>query len=597
MGTENILNDLQENIVKFLVTLGIKEPNVQVEAPVNFSLGDLSTNVALRCAKNIGLSPEDLAKKIAQYLSHNYHTYISKIEVVAPGYVNIFLSSFFFQDLLKNILRDRSGYGKSKKLLGQKWVVEHTSPNPNKAMHLGHLRNNLVGMGIVRLLVWNGAEVVSDAVDNNRGVAIAKLMWGFLSHMRKDLGTPVDMNHWLDFPGKWYTPQEINLSPDLFVTKCYVLGETDFKKDINVESQVRDLVVKWESNDNATWKLWAHVLTYAYEGINRTLTRLGNHWDKVWHEHEHYQKGKNFIQDGLSKGIFTELEDGAVLTDLKKYNIPDTILLKRDGTSLYITQDVALTALKKEYYRAQKLIWVIGPEQSLVMKQLFAVCEQLGVGRFDDFTHVTYGYVGLKDGDNGFKKMSSREGTVILIDDVIDVVKNKINAKFESEGKKDMSTLKEVSEKMAVAAVKFNLLKSDRNQNLVFDIDKSVETTGDSGVYVLYTYVRTKSILRKVMLKNTEINFPKEMSPEELDVLRSLMFFPRTIERSLEGLSVHHVAQHLLSLCSSFNSWYSKETILDNSAHQSYKVAITEAVGNVLQNGLAILGINTVEEI
>ena len=285
-------------------------------------------------------------------------------------------------------------------------------------MHLGHLRNNLVGMGIVRLLKWNGAEVASDAVYNDRGIAIAKLIYGFLAHMKKDESLPTDVSVWSGNKDKWYTPKEKEMKPDVFVTECYVLGEKDFKNDPEIEKKTRELVVKWENDDKTVWEIWENVLSYAYQGINNTLNRLGSHWDKIWYEHEHYQDGKDFIEKGLEKGIFQKLEDGAVLTNLEKYNIPDTILLKKDGTSLYITQDIALTSLKKKTYNADKLVWVIGPEQSLAMKQLFTVSEQLGIGKVEDFTHVPYGYVGLKDGDGGFKKMSSREGTVVLIDDV-----------------------------------------------------------------------------------------------------------------------------------------------------------------------------------
>ena len=463
-------------------------------------------------------------------------------------------------------------------------------------MHLGHLRNNLVGMSLVNVLSWNGAHVISDAVDNNRGIAITKMMWGFLEYMKKEKNTPTDLTHWISDPQKWYTPEEKGLLPDIFATQCYILGESDFKENKEVENTVRNLVVQWEADNNDVRKLWSHVLSYAYEGMKRTLDRLGNHWDKVWHEHEHYQEGKKYVHDGLKKGIFRRLEDGAVLTDLIKYNLPDTILLKNDGTSLYITQDIALTALKKETYKANKLIWVIGPEQSLAMKQLFAVCEQLGFGQLGEFTHVSYGYVGLKDANGGFKKMSSRAGTVVLIDDVIDSVKSKILARLSiKQDDQSDDDLNKCSEKLALAAVKFSILKSDRNQDLTFDADESIKTTGDSGIYVLYAYVRTQAILRK---KQKDDLVPDNIDDGlELDIVKQLMFFPTVVNRAKEDLSTHHIAQYLLELCSAFNSWYSKETVLDGSERESYKLAVTKSVGIVIKNGLSILGIDTVEKI
>ncbi|MEX2013959.1 MAG: arginine--tRNA ligase [Parcubacteria group bacterium] len=577
---------------------GIKSPEVSLERSDNFIHGDMSTSVSMKYAKEAEESPYNLAQLIANHLNFQQLTHIKKIEVIEPGFINFFFTTSFFVKVLENIINLEADYGKNISLMNQKWIVEHTSPNPNKAMHLGHLRNNLVGMSLVRMLSWNGAVVVSDAVYNDRGIAIAKLMWGFLSHMKKNSDTPNDVAYWVSNPDKWYTPKEKNILPDIFVTQCYLLGESDFKSDENVEAIVRNFVVQWENNNKDVWELWSHVLSYAYEGMERTLLRLDNHWDKIWHEHEHYKEGKKYVQEGLKKGIFTKLEDGAVLTNLSIYDIPDTILLKKDGTSLYITQDIALVALKKKRYKADKLVWVIGPEQSLAMRQLFAVCEQLKIGKIDDFDHVSYGYVGLKDDDGGFKKMSSREGTVVLIDDLINVVKEKIKIKFTSKNNGELTEdIDELSEKLALAAIKFSILKSDRKQDLVFDTEQSIETTGDSGIYVLYTYVRAQSILRK---KIKQINSPLDGQHElglEADLVKLLAYFPEVIKTAKKDMSTHHVAQYLLELCSAFNAWYGKEIVLDGSEKESYKLTITESVGITIKNGLSILGIETVEKI
>lgn len=594
---DNILNNVKEEIKEYFNTSEIDSIEIDFERSSNQKFGDFSTNVAMKYSKELEIKPIDLAQYIVDYLSKQDIEGIEKVECVNPGFINLFLDKKFFEKYLSEILKANSDFGKNEKLKGQKWIVEHTSPNPNKAMHLGHLRNNLVGMGIVRSLKWNGAEVISDAVYNDRGIAIAKLIYGFLAHMKKDESLSASESVWSENKNQWYTPEEKGIKPDVFVTECYVLGEKDFKNDSEVEQKTRDFVVKWENNDEKVWEIWKHVLNYAYQGIDNTLSRLGNHWDKIWYEHEHYQDGKDFIEKGLEKGVFQKLEDGAILTNLEKYNIPDTILLKKDGTSLYITQDIALTSLKKETYKADKLVWVIGPEQSLAMKQLFAVSEQLGIGKVEDFTHVPYGYVGLKGDDGGFKKMSSREGTVVLIDDVIDEAKTRIKQKFIEENKGKDKDLNSISEKLALGAVKFSILRSDRSQDLVFDIDQSINVNGDSGVYVVYSYVRTQSILKKAN-KNISDNFiiPSQFGEEE-SLVRNLMFFPEVVRRSQEDLSVHHIAQYLLEISSAFNSWYAKETIVDGSDKENYKLVITQAVGIILKNGLEILGIDVVDEI
>ncbi|MFA7301851.1 MAG: arginine--tRNA ligase [Candidatus Shapirobacteria bacterium] len=598
MDIENsVLNALKSQIKSFLNIKGVDQVVVDFERTSDQKFGDFSTNVAMKYSKILKSNPTELAKEIVSYLQSKKLESIQKVEFISPGFINLFIDHAFFKNYLLEIIKEGPNFGKNQILKDQRWVVEHTSPNPNKAMHLGHLRNNLVGMGIVRILKWNGAEVISDAVYNDRGIAIAKLMYGFLVHMKKNNSALSEISYWLSNKNSWYTPEEKGIKPDAFVTECYVLGEQDFKKDVDSEKETRDLVVKWENNDLMVWELWKHVLGYAYQGINDTLNRLGNHWDKIWYEHEHYQKGKDLISRGLKEGAFQTLEDGAVLTDLKKYNIPDTILLKKDGTSLYITQDLALTFLKKNEYNADKLVWIIGPEQSLAMKQLFAVCEQLGIGKVEDFTHVPYGYVGLKDEEGGFKKMSSRDGTVVLIDDVIDIIKNKIKNGFSEEKNIEKAKLDELSERLAVGAIKFSILRSDKTQNLTFDINQSIDVHGDSGVYVMYSYVRTQSILRKVKKEIPEnIKFPNIFGEEEA-LLRSLLYFPETIKRSQEELSVHYIAQYLLELSSNFNSWYAKEVILDGSETEDYKIAITKAVGIIIKNGLGILGIKTVEEI
>ena len=583
--------ELRSSIARYINDQGhtIKAETVWFDKPQSSEQGDISTAIALKCAKEIKQDPYTLAKGISKFLTDKQLRFVSQIKVAKPGFINIKLDDEFLEILIKTIITESEAYGQNDSLVGTKWVVEHTSPNPNKAMHLGHLRNNLIGMSLVKLLTKSGAKVFSDAIDNNRGIAIAKLMWGFITHMKKPGDFPPTIENWVKNKEQWYTPEEKDMSPDIFVTNCYTLCEADFKKDKETEKKVRDLVVKWEAGDEQVRELWRFLLAYAYDGMKRTLTRLGSHWDKVWHEHEHYKEGGEYVRQGLKRGIFHQLDDGAILSNLAKYKLPDTVLLKNDGTSLYITQDIALTAKKKEHYQADNLVWVVGPDQSLAMQQLFAVCEQLGIGKISEFTHIPYGYVGLKDGD-GFKRMSSREGTTILIDDVIDGVKEKLAKR--SEAKTDTT---ELTEKLALAAVKFSLLKSDRKQDLTFDTEQSIETTGASGIYVLYTYVRIKSILRKkptlaVKLKNDQTE------PERL-VSRQLMYFPAAIERAGMDLSVHHIAQYLLELCSTFNTWYGQDVILDGSDRESHKLAIATAVSQVIENGLSILGIDTVEEI
>ena len=571
----------------WLAEAGVDAPVVPLERPAEPQFGEYSTTVAMRYAKDIGRSPQAIAADLVARLNRAEIPGLADAVAVAPGFVNLYLTTAAKRQHLADIMSAGARFGTNTHYSEERWVVEHTSPNPNKAMHLGHLRNNLVGMGIVRLLQASGAEVIADAVYNDRGIAIAKVMYGYLAHkQRAGASQPATPAAWHATPDAWVTPTEVDVAPDRFVTECYVAAEADMQ-DEAIETAVRQLVIDWEAGDAATVALWRHVLAFAYSGIDRTLARLGSHWDKVWYESDHYQKGKAYVEAGLAQGVFTQTEDGAVVTQLEeRYGLPDTVVLKRDGTSLYITQDLALTDLKKQTYHADKLVWVVGPEQTLAFAQLFAVCEQLGIGRREDFTHVSYGYVGLRDEEGAFQKMSSRAGTVVLIDDVIDAVKKTISERLETPATADET----VAERLALGAVKFAFLKSDRTQDISFDVEQSLDTQGDSGMYVLYTYARARSILRKATKAPTHVTDAAVGS--EAQVLRTLLYYPDVVEQATRDLSVHHVAQYLLTLCSEFNRWYAAETFLDGSDAEAYPVLVGQAGAHTIENGLALLRIS-----
>src|SRR3989344_343192 len=610
----------------------LKNVSADLSLPVYSKHGDFTTNVALRLAKlnppqstttpqegnpNID-KPLDIAKDIVEHLKNDNEVkdLIKDIEIAGPGLINIFLSNDANKILLQAILKDEEVF-KLNTDRGLHWVIEHTSPNPNKAMHLGHLRNNLVGMSLANLIEQCGAHVTRDCVDNNRGIAIAKAMYGFLALKKKDAeveneahptldkgGAGGGTQNWINNKDAWYTPQDLNMRPDVFVSECYVGCCDLIKENPEIDDVIRKMVIDWENKDKDTWALWQHILDYSYAGMNMTLARLGNKWDYIWHEHEHYQAGKDYVEQGLSKGIFKKLDDGAVLTQIEeKYNIPETILLKSDGTALYITQDIALTDLKKKKYNADKLVWVIGPVQSLAMQQMFAVCEQLGIGKLSDFIHIPYGYMGLKDEDGNFKKMASRDGTVLLIDDLLDTIKSKINEVIGD--RLQVTEEKDLTEKIALAAVKFSILKVEKNMNMAFDINESINIAGDSGVYILYTLARIKSLSRETIKKN--IDFLPDDSSESFretnisgdiagDVIRKLHGYKIILNDARKHLSVHPIAHYLLELASVFNSWYAVEKILDDTPDMPEKLLILKSIETTIENALSILGIQSVEK-
>lgn len=562
-----------------------------VEMTENFDFGDYFSNVAMTRAKEEGGSPKQLAEKIISDLKNNsdLKDIVEKIEVAGPGFINFWLKKDVLIDNLIQIDGTGEKYGDSNVYEGQIWGVEHTSPNPNKAMHLGHLRNNVTGMAVANLAEAVGVKVVRDCVDNNRGIAIAKLMWGYLKFAKKDNSSVTDVDYWFDHQEEWQTPQELGIRPDRFVDQLYVKGSSGFDSDKNIEKEIRDLVVSWESEDKKVWALWKKVLDYSYEGQKLTLDRLGNKWDVIWHEHEHYKAGKDLVMLGIKKGIFKKLDDGAVITDLSNYKLPDTVVIKSDGTALYITQDLALTRLKKEKFGADRLFWVIGPEQSLAMQQMFSVCEQLEIGKVTEFKHLAYGYMSIK----GQGKMSSRLGNVVYIDDLLDIAKEKVR-KIMSGSDFDENEIEKTSETAGVGAVKYSILKVGRLQDIAFDVNESVSLEGNSGPYLQYTVARTNSVLNKTEMKASGFQ-NLELNKEEMSVLRTLIRFPDVILESAENYSPNLLCNYLYDLASKFNTFYNKHRILESKEVQPLRVALTKGTCQVLKNGLKILGIQVPE--
>jgi len=560
-----------------------------VEHPADESHGDYATNVAMMMEGNPRELAQGLAEKLKKSAVLGGVVDLPRIEVAGPGFINFWLKEDWLLSEAGEVTQLSDEYGKGNWGKGQIYEVEHTSPNPNKAMHLGHLRNNVTGMAVANLFEAGGVKVIRDAVDNNRGIAIAKLMWGFLKFAKKDGKETEDVDYWHLHQDEWQTPEDKGMRPDRFVDELYVKGAED-SKNKPVEEKVRKLVVDWEAENKTTWALWRNVLDYSYEGQAMTLARLGNRWDKVWHEHEHYKEGKAWVDKGIKKKIFKVLPDGAVLTDLSKFGLTDTIVIKSDGTALYITQDLALTSLKKKTYKADRLFWVIGPEQSLDLKQMFAVCEQLGIGKVRDFTHIPYGYMSIK----GQGKMSSRTGNVVYIDQLLDLAKDEISKVIEERGFTEKEE-ESVSEKLGVGSVKYSILKVGRMTDMAFDLASSISFEGDSGPYLNYVYVRTKGVARKANDDKAEVIID-ELSDTEKSILRWIARFSEVVESAGKDLAPNLVCSYLFELSQKYNSFYSKNPIAGGGRYKGRRLTINNAVGQIIKTGLKLLGIEVVEK-
>lgn len=571
-----------------LNNLGIEEVSFVVEHPAEFDKGDYATNIALVLSKKLGKNPKQIAEELSVEIQKFVDTDedLQKIEVAGPGFINFYLTKDFFKKSISEILDKGNEYGKNGKLFtNQIWAVEYASPNPNKAMHLGHMRNTVTGVTICNLLESNGAKVIREMVDNDRGIAIAKLMWGYLVGGKKFKEDFKDISYWHEHKNEWLTPTDTGEKPDRFADRMYVIGAEEFNNEDN-EKSIRRMVVDWEAKDPIVWDLWSTVLSWVHDGQGQTLKRLGASFDYVWHEHEHYEDGKKYVEKGLKEGIFQKLEDGAIVTNLGSKGLTDTIVQKNDGTALYITQDIALTELKKKKHNADKMVWVIGPEQSLAMQQLFAVCEQLGIAEAGwlNFKHISYGYVSIK----GQGKMSSRAGNVVYADDFLDEVKNKVKDIIKDRVESDQIEI--ISENIAKGVVTYEMLKMGRTKDTAFDFDNALSFEGDSGPYLQYAVTRAHSVLHKADVEN--ITLAVTADDFEITNLEKMLYrFPEVVERAGEDFAPQLVTTYITELAGVFNSWYGNHVIVSGEDNSPYRVALTKAFTHVMQNGLSILAI------
>lgn len=631
-----ITNIIKESINQSLDSLNLGQyldrQNIVIEIPAEKSHGDYSTTVAMAIfskaksqnkvnnkaqetqdkqpkSQNQAFeykSPRDLALAIMSEIQKNSEQmkHFVKLDIAGAGFINFYLSDAFLVADFATKLQNPQTLLK-KVLSPKKYLIEHTSPNPNKAMHLGHLRNNVTGMAIAEILKAVGHDVVRDAMDNNRGIAIAKLMWGYLKFARKDGKEMTDLSYWYDHQDEWQTPEDLGLRPDRFVDELYVKAADDTKNNKDNEQIVRQMVIDWENHDKKNWALWEKVLKFSHDGQNMTLKRLDSVWDKVWHEHEHYEKGKELVKKGLEMGILRKLDDGAILTDLEaKYGLTDTIVEKSDGTALYITQDLALTKLKKDTFKADKLCWIIGPEQSLALKQMFAVCEQLGIVNFADCNHIPYGYMSIK----GKGKMSSRAGNVVYIDELLDDANASVKEIMSELGDRAQKLSADEIEAIGVGAVKYSILKVGRMQAMSFDFKESISFNGNCGPYIQYAYVRCLSILEKAEKQSINLHFDTlfdiksysemTLAKEERDLLLAIMRYSDVVHKAAEDFAPHLISNYLFELASMYSSFYTNHSVLDsnNELMTNFRVALTKLVAENLKHGLSLLGIKTIKK-
>jgi arginyl-tRNA synthetase len=544
-----------KNILKKLTKL--KE--VPLEKPPS-NLGDYAFPCFI-LSKKLKKKPHDIAKDLAKKIKKD--KIISKVEVKGP-YLNFFIKKDLY---VEEVLKQKIFFNKTKKTV----VIESPGPNTNKPLHLGHIRNGLLGLSLRNLLKKTGNKVINVDIINDRGIHISKSMLAYQKYGKN---------------------QKPNIKKDHFVGKYYVLFNQKVKENPQLEKEAQELLKKWEKRDPKIMKLWKQMNEWCIEGMQQTYERLGLKIEKAYRESQHFDKGKKIVLAAFKKGVFKKDPEGAIIIDLEKNKLGKKVLLRADGTSIYITQDIALAKKRYEDFKMNKMIYVVAREQEYHFKVLFKVLQALKFPFSKACYHLSYGMVNLPEG-----KMKSREGTVVDADDLIDEMKEAAKKELKKRYKLKEKELDKRAELIGLSAIKFYILKYDPVKDFVYDPKESISFEGETGPYIQYTHARINSILTKygdAVTKKVDYSLLKEK--EELELIKLIGEFKSKIEESAHHYKPSIIARYLLDLSQAFNNYYHKHQILKSKINiRKARILLVSKVKDVLKEGLSLLGIDAID--
>ncbi len=540
-------------------------PVIEIERPKDVSYGDWTTNIGFVGSKFFGISPFDITKIISDNLEIDGITSIDAI----GGYINFTLSQNSTKEILQKVCEEGDEYGKSNIWEGKNIMVEYTDPNPFKVFHIGHLMPNVIGESIASLFEFSGAEVFRVNYQGDVGLHVAKALWGIKDKIQ-------------NFP-----QDKDSLSEKTrFLGECYALGAKKYEEDDFIKSEIIKINKSiYNESDDSLMKLYTKGRKWSLEHFEEIYELLGTKFDHYFFESETWRVGKKIVEENIGK-VFEESE-GAIIFDGDKYGLHKRVFISKEGLTTYEAKDIGLAELKKDYNDSDIMISVTAVEQKPYFEVIFKALELLDVAYKGKFEHVSHGLLQLKSG-----KMSSRTGNVIsgesLLKEAKEIARKKVQEKL-SEDVKDESV-----DIVAVAGIKFSILKQSLEKNIIYDNEQALSFEGDSGPYLQYTYARIQSVLRKAELANIEINFDS-FSNNTLNIERLFSVFPEKVIISTREQAPHHVANYLLDLAHEFNSYYANNKIISNESSSSYKLAVAKATGHILKNGLGVLGIKTLD--
>ena len=586
----DILSVLKENIAEVLDSLyGLSDARIDLQATREEFAGDV-TLLVFPYAKASHKAPEETAREIGEALVQRIPHVVSGFNVV-KGFLNIELSQDIFIDEFAAAYSAKDFGCRPADPKAPAVMVEYSSPNTNKPLHLGHIRNNLLGFSVARLLEASGKRVIKTQIVNDRGIHICKSMlaWQRFGHGETPESSGMKGDHLV---GKYYVEFDKAYRQEVAELKNQGMDEEEAKKKAPLMLAAQDMLRRWEARDPEVRALWEMMNGWVFEGFAQTYRRLGVEFDKNYYESDTYLLGKDIVEEGLKKGVFYRRDDGSVWIDLTADGLDEKLVLRADGTSVYITQDMGTAVRRFEEFDIDSLIYTVGNEQDYHFKVLFLTLKKLGYPWADKLYHLSYGMVDLPSG-----KMKSREGTVVDADDLMDDMYRTAKEISEELGKLDGLSDQEKDHLYHMGALKYFLLKVDPRKRMMFNPQESIDFNGNTGPFIQYTYARIQSIKRRAGQLPEKPERPSSLQEREVELIKNIAEFPALIQKAAAAHSPALVANYVYELVKMYNSYYQNVPMLsaEDASVRTFRVQLSDLVGRVIRTGMYILGIEVPE--
>ncbi|MCR4915614.1 MAG: arginine--tRNA ligase [Prevotella sp.] len=590
MNIETLISQSAKEAVKALYGQDVPEKMVQLQKTRSEFEGNL-TLVVFPFVKMARKSPEQTAQEIGQYLVEHCSA-IDRFNVV-KGFLNLSVGEGAWLQLLEAIDQDEHFGTKVAGDDAPLVMIEYSSPNTNKPLHLGHVRNNLLGWSLAQIMEANGNRVVKTNIVNDRGIHICKSMLAWLRWGNGE--TPESSGKKGDhLIGDYYVAFDKHYREEVKELVAQGMDEEKAKQEAPLIKEAHEMLVKWEQGDAEVRALWEKMNSWVYAGFDETYKKMGVSFDKIYYESQTYLKGKAKVEEGVAKGLFERHDDGSVWADLTNEGLDQKLLLRSDGTSVYMTQDIGTAEMRYEDYPIDKMIYVVGNEQNYHFQVLSILLDRLGFKWGKELTHFSYGMVELPNG-----KMKSREGTVVDADDLMELMVEDAYKTSMELGKFDDMTeeeRQEIARIVGMGALKYFILKVDARKNMLFNPEESIDFNGNTGPFIQYTHARIRSILRKAPETQVIPETP-ELNEKEIELIQKMNEFGAAVEQAGKDYSPSGIANYCYELTKVFNQFYHDYSILNepDAAKRQMRLMLAKNVAKIIKAGMGLLGIEVPE--